>query len=212
MHGQDAEQGEAEVGENYRDTALPGQSWENRHFLRCDFTDADLRGLRTSGCTFTECDFTRVDLGESSHRAAAVRSCVFDRAVLSHSEWRGCTWLGSSFAECRLRPIVLSDTDLTLASLAHADLRTTAMVGLRFRETNLIGADLRGCDLRDADLFAARLLDTRLDNADLRGSKVDADGLVQAATRGATVDVELALAYAAAHGLKIDFGAPDAAS
>lgn len=52
--------------------------------------------------------------------------------------------------------------------------------------------------LREADLVEADLRD-----ADLRGARIDPDGLVQARLTGATVDPEQALAFAAAHGLRV---------
>jgi uncharacterized protein YjbI with pentapeptide repeats len=58
--------------------------------------------------------------------------------------------------------------------------------------------------LRDADLSGARLRGARFANADLRGARIDPDGLVQANLRGARVDLEMAVRFAAAHGLDID--------
>jgi hypothetical protein len=52
-------------------------------------------------------------------------------------------------------------------------------------------------------LRRARLLGTRFEGADLCGARIDPDGLVQARLTGATVDAAQALAYAAAHGLRI---------
>jgi uncharacterized protein YjbI with pentapeptide repeats len=43
----------------------------------------------------------------------------------------------------------------------------------------------------------------RLDEADLRGARVDPTLWTSAVLRGAKVDIEQALAYAAAHGLDI---------
>ena len=94
--------------------------------------------------------------------------------------------LGSSVLNCRLRPIVFTDCDLTLAALGRADLRETDLSGLRLREANLVEADLRGCDLRGSDLAGARLRGTRLEGADLRGARLDPDGWVQARLTGAT--------------------------
>ena len=179
------------------------EPWRRRRFVRCRFVDADLRGLVTEACSFDECDFTGADLGDSTHRGAALRTCTVHRATLGGSTFRGCSLLGTSVMNCRLRPITLTDCDLTLAALGRADLRETDLSGLRLREANLVEADLRGCDLRGADLAGARLRGTRLEGADLRGARIDPDGWVQARLTGATVDTEQALAFAAAHGLRI---------
>ena len=44
---------------------------------------------------------------------------------------------------------------------------------------------------------------TRLDEADLRGARTDPTLWTTATLRGAKIDIEQALAYAAAHGLDI---------
>jgi uncharacterized protein YjbI with pentapeptide repeats len=110
-------------------------------------------------------------------------------------------------SDCRLRPWTLRDVDLTLVGLGRADLRDTVLAGLRFREANLVEADLRGADLSRADLSGARLLGARLEGADLREARLDADALVQARLAGARIDIDTAIAFAAAHGLRVDVGA-----
>jgi len=47
---------------------------------------------------------------------------------------------------------------------------------------------------------------TRLEGADLRGAAVEGSSLAVAVLSGARVDVDIALAYAAAMGLRIEFG------
>jgi uncharacterized protein YjbI with pentapeptide repeats len=46
----------------------------------------------------------------------------------------------------------------------------------------------------------------RLDNADLRGARLDADALVQARLHNARIDIDTAIRFAAAHGLRVDLG------
>jgi uncharacterized protein YjbI with pentapeptide repeats len=60
--------------------------------------------------------------------------------------------------------------------------------------------------LRRADLSGARLQNARLDDADLRGARADPTLWTTAKLRGAKIDIEQALAYAAAHGLDIHGG------
>src|SRR5437870_6656910 len=61
---------------DYSDGSFAGQTWERREFTGCDFTGADLRGLRTTGCVFTECDLDRKSTRlNSSH--VAISYAVF---------------------------------------------------------------------------------------------------------------------------------------
>ncbi len=51
--------------------------------------------------------------------------------------------------------------------------------------------------------MGARLLDAKLEGADLRGAAVDANGLRQAKLAGALIDIDQAIAFAAAYGLVV---------
>ena len=185
--------------------------WSEREFTEHDFRDEDLSRLRTERVVFTECDFSGVDMGESEHVGSAFRNppqaggapSTFRRTTLWHSIFRHCSMLGSVFAECRLRPVTLVEVDFTLAVLGECDLRGVDLSDCRLSETSLVKADLRKAVLRRADLRGARTQDARLDEADLRGARVDPTLWTTAALRGARIDIEQALAFAAAHGLDV---------
>ncbi|WP_031714091.1 pentapeptide repeat-containing protein, partial [Mycobacterium tuberculosis] len=141
------------------------------------------------------------NLAESQHRGSAFRNCTFERTTLWHSTFAQCSMLGSVFVACRLRPLTLDDVDFTLAVLGGNDLRGLNLTGCRLRETSLVDTDLRKCVLRGADLSGARTTGARLDDADLRGATVDPVLWRTASLVGARVDVDQAVAFAAAHGL-----------
>jgi uncharacterized protein YjbI with pentapeptide repeats len=75
------------------------------------------------------------------------------------------------------------------------------------REANLVETDLRRTLLCGADLTGARTTGTRMEDADLRGATVDSS-VWTTASLGGRLDIAPALAYAAAHGLRLD-GARD---
>lgn len=182
------------------------EHWADQEFIGRDFGDEDLAGLTTERVVFTDCDFTSADLGSSTHVGSAFRNCLFRRTALWHSIFRYCSFLGSTFDDCRLRPIVCDEVDFSLAALGGADLRGVDLSGCRFRESSLIKADLRKAVLRDADLTGTRAEGLRLEEADLRGARVDPTVWTTAACRGAKVDVGQALAFAVAHGLDVNGG------
>ena len=62
---------------------------------------------------------------------------------------------------------------------------------------------MRKAVLRRADLRGARTQNARFDEADLRGALVDPTFWTTASIRGAKIDINQALAYAAAHGLDV---------
>ncbi|MDP7703702.1 MULTISPECIES: pentapeptide repeat-containing protein [unclassified Mycobacterium] len=178
--------------------------WADREFTAEDFRDEDFSRLHTERVVFTECDFSGVNLAESQHRGSAFRNCVFTRTTLWHSTFAQCSMLGSVFAQCRLRPATFDEVDFTLAVLGGNDLRGVDLSGCRLRETSLVETDLRRSVLRGADLRGARTTGTRLDDADLRGASADPALWTTASLTGARIDVPQALAFALAHGLRLD--------
>jgi uncharacterized protein YjbI with pentapeptide repeats len=177
--------------------------WTEREFDGHDFRDDDLSRLRTDRVVFTECDFSGVDLSESEHVGSAFRNCTFRRTSLLHSTFQHCSFLGSVFTECRMRPIKFVEVDFTLTVLGGADLRGVDLSDCRLREASLVEADLRKAVLRRADLSGVRTQNTKLNEADLRGARIDPTLWTTAAVRGAKIDLEQAMAFAAAHGLDI---------
>jgi uncharacterized protein YjbI with pentapeptide repeats len=70
------------------------------------------------------------------------------------------------------------------------------------------GSPVQHVGLCGADLTGARTAGTRMEDADLRGATVDSSVWTTASRPGARIDIAQALAYAAAHGLRLD-GARD---
>jgi uncharacterized protein YjbI with pentapeptide repeats len=180
------------------------QQWADREFAGHDFRDDDLSRLCTERVVFSECDFSGVNLSESQHRGSAFRNCRFERTTLWHSIFAQCSMLGSVFVQCRLRPITFDEVDFTLAALGGNDLRGVDLSGCRLREASLVETDLRKAVLRGADLSGARTTGTRLDDADLRGAIADPALWRTATLSGVRVDIAQAMAFALAHGLRLD--------
>jgi len=178
--------------------------WIDCHFVGRDFRDEDLSRLRTERAVFSECNFSGVNLSETQHLGSAFRNCTFERTLLWHSAFHQCSMLGSVFVQCRMRPITFDEVDFTLSVLGGNDLRGVDLGGCRLRETSLVETDLRKAVLRGADLSGARTTGTRLDDADLRGATVDPSLWRTASLSGARVDVSQAMAFALAHGLRLD--------
>ena len=101
-----------------------GTVWAEREFDGHDFRDEDLSRLRTQRVVFTDCDFSGVDLSESEHEGSAFRNCTVRRTSLLHSMFRHCSFLGSVFTECRMRPVTFVEVDFTLTVLGGSDLRS----------------------------------------------------------------------------------------
>lgn len=160
--------------------------------------------MRTERVVFTECDFSGVNMAESEHYGSAFRNCTFKLTMLWHSTFAHCSMLGSVFVGCRMRPLKFDEVDFTLATLGGNDLRGVDLSDCRLRETNLVETDLRKAVLRGVDLRGARTTGTKLEDADLRGATVDPSLWTTASLAGARVDVPQALAFALAHGLRLD--------
>ena len=178
--------------------------WRGRRFVDCTFHDADLRGLVTERCTFDGCRFRGTDLGDSVHRGSAFRSCTFERTTLSGATFAGCSLLGSTVLDSRLRPLD-----------AHR-LRPHAGRARRDRPAAAPTCPGCGCGRRTSSTrtcarptCAARTCAARACGAPGSTARTCAGRgstprrSAGPGSTGATVDVETALAFAAAHGLRI---------
>jgi len=178
--------------------------WVECEFVGRDFRDEDLSRLHTERAVFSECDFSGVNLAESQHLGSAFRNCTFQRTTLWHSTFAQCSMLGSVFVHCRMRPMTFDEVDFTLAVLGGNDLRSVDLSGCRMREASLVETDLRKAVLPGADLRGARTTGARPDDADLRGATVDPSLWTTGFLSRARVDVDQAMAFGLAHGLRLD--------
>ncbi|HKB12533.1 MAG TPA: pentapeptide repeat-containing protein [Vicinamibacterales bacterium] len=181
--------------EAFVDLDLSGADLANREFLRCTFTnvqlqDADLHDTRLDDCLFAGCDLSRMRAGNLAARGVVFVRCrllgvdltalrptpslFFEDCNLQYATFGAANLTGTAFRRCKLVEVNFFDTRLVDAS---------------FGESDLSGSRFEGCDVRGADFVGAR------------GVYIDP---ARNTVRDARVDVETAIAIAAALGFKVN--------
>ena len=138
----------------FRDEDWYGEDLGAVRFVDCTFTNLDLSEVTTAGAHFESCTFHGGRFNASTHRSSAFVACDFRRVSFFDATFEGCKLLGSSFAECTLRPIRVLGGQWR---------------GVTIRGTDLSGLDLSGLDLREADLSLSSLARTVLRGRAARG-------------------------------------------
>lgn len=168
-----------------------------------DFSEANMRGVRTrsvdfggtkfistwlGGADLRECNFYRADLSW-----AVLPYAVFDHAVdLSESAWNHCFGFGASFVDSSFQKSGSGPATARYAYWRQADFRRATMTNM-----DLTGAVLTNANLEGASLSGAVLAKTWLDGARLHGADLRRTDLSQVAP-GLTVD-QLLIAVTDAH-------------
>jgi len=124
---------------DFRKNELPPGSYEECHFLNCNFNSVDLSGMTFVSCTFEGCDASLVKLNNTS---------------LQEVKFITCKLLGVQFSDCRKFLLDL-DFDNCMIKLA------------RFSGINLKNRHFKNCNLQEADFSEADLSGTFFENCDL---------------------------------------------
>ena len=131
-------------------------------------------------------DFRDDDLGRLRTERVVFTECDFSGVDMSESEH-----VGSAFRNCTFRR-----TSLLHSTFRHCSFLGSVFTECRMRPIKFVEVDFTLTVLGAADLRGVDLSDCRLRDAGLTL-------WTSAALRGAKVDIEQALAFAAAHGLDI---------
>ncbi len=81
-----------------------GARWRRKRFCECDFTEADLTGVRDCGCRFEYCDFVRTNTTEfgmgDGGKPSVYEHCLFQEVKLRAvgcCEFYDCTFIHCDF-------------------------------------------------------------------------------------------------------------------
>ncbi|MGE4192952.1 MAG: class I adenylate cyclase [Pseudodesulfovibrio sp.] len=187
---------------NVRDMELKASLVENE-----ELDGRELTGLDLTGSTFSACGFIRGRIGASRLRETRFVRCVFSGtefkdADFGRAEFHGCTFEGCAFTDClfteallsgcildgcRVRSTVFSEasltnctldlTELTLCSLAGANLHGCAVRSCRFEVSDLayselVGDDFEGVEFINCFLHAMYIRESRLMSIEMPGTQV----------------------------------------
>ncbi|WP_210516983.1 pentapeptide repeat-containing protein [Hymenobacter terricola] len=145
---------EENLAERWDARLLPGHTeFDEYRFVNCDFSGADLSGIR-----FTDCLFERCNLSSARLAGTALQNVAF----------ADCKLLGLQFTACRdmLFGVHFDQCQLRYASFAGRVLPGTRFVGCNLDEADFADADLSAAVFQDCSLAGAVFQNTRLLGAD----------------------------------------------
>jgi uncharacterized protein YjbI with pentapeptide repeats len=145
---------EENVAERWDARHLLGHTeFEAYRFINCDFSGANLSGLR-----FTDCLFERCNLSSASLANTALQNVAFDE----------CKLLGLQFTACRdmLFGVHFDQCQLRYASFAARKMPGTRFIGCNLDDADLVSADLTAAVFQNCSLAGAVFQNTRLVEAD----------------------------------------------
>jgi len=144
----------ANIGERWGARQLAGHAeFDEFHFINCDFSGADLSGVR-----FADCRFERCNLSAARLAGTALQNVAFDECQLQGLQFTACRDMlfGVHFDQCQLR----------YASFAGRTMPATRFVRCALDETDFADADLSAAVFQDCSLAGAVFQNTRLVGAD----------------------------------------------
>lgn len=201
-----------------------------KHFERCVFDDADMRGLDLGGAEFVDCTLVRTQLdkallGQTRWQGCRCASASFDLADVADAQFTHCdlnntSWCraklsGASFDEVKLTGARFTEArtlgmTLNASLLVSADLRGLSFRKQKLERLNLSAANLSGCDfseavLTDCDITGAVLKNSKFTRADLRRTQL---GSVQVSDlmhhfKGSVISADQAAGLIAALGVTV---------
>ena len=141
-------------GVSFAGTTLRSARFRDVRFIRCDLSNAVLRGLEASRVEFIDCRLMGMKAIE----------CRMEDILLERCEARY-----AQFSDGTLRRSEFMETQLT-----DADFRSTNLENTRWIRSNLSRADLTGAKLKGADLCGAAIDGLIVSAPDVAGAIVSA--------------------------------------
>ncbi|WP_026837235.1 pentapeptide repeat-containing protein [Gillisia sp. JM1] len=134
---------------DYTETALPKGEYELCTFNGCNFTNSELSKIKFMECEFVGCNLSSVNIFGASFQEMKFEDCKmlgirfdlcdgfglaldFTNCQLDHSSFYQVILINSSFLNCKLKDIDLTEADLTKVTLDNCDLS-----GAIFERSNL---------------------------------------------------------------------------
>ena len=173
-----------------------------QRFSDCRFNSLSFLETRLDGAVFERCQFDFTRIGGNILRCAFL-NCSFRYANLLSAEFDGCKMTGSNLADVTNAGYIIRGGDWSYTELAKIRMKRRDLDSANFTGANLFDCRFENCDLSDV----------RFDNAvvnslDLKGSKLYGASFAfvnfgQVNFRGCEADVDFAIAFARANGIKI---------
>ncbi len=131
--------------------------YEDQHFLKESFKDADLRGKIFRNCRFERCSFNNVKFEGCRFQEVHFEDCKIVGGDFTRIDQM---FLTLSCKKCLIHTCNFSDLNLKNTSFSGSTIRET-----HFSHVNLTGSDFQDCDLQGSIFHQSDLSRANLINA-----------------------------------------------
>jgi uncharacterized protein YjbI with pentapeptide repeats len=144
---------------SFSSAVLRSAEWMDVRFVKCDFSNADLRGLRARRVEFFACRLTGANLCESHWEDVLVEGCESRYAQWADGSLLHCEFVDSRLEETDFRNVNLEANVFRSSNLTKADLTAAQLRGVDLRSTVIDGILVRPEDVRGAHVSAPQAMD-----------------------------------------------------
>lgn len=201
--GQLVTEGRGANGEDFSNAQLPdGQPVENLNFRGCDFSEANLTGVKFVNVDLRDTDFRSANLEGATFKQTKLDGANFTDAVLSGAVFKtdvtACDFTNAQLKEADFRKATLEMADFSKARLKRANFRGTrprravfddALMS-DFRASNAVfkRASFQNASIANTNFHDAAFHDVDFTNADLQNTKFGDTDLEDTVFTGADLE------------------------
>jgi fluoroquinolone resistance protein len=135
---------------------IPGH-YEYGEFVRCDFSEMDLRGF-----SFTECEFIGCDMSNANIYGVGFRDVSFKECKMLGLDFEHCDAFGLGFT--------FEDGNLSYANFSGCKMKKMKFIRCKMNQCDFSRADLSESQFDVCDLGDATFFQSILESADLSTS------------------------------------------
>lgn len=164
---------------DYSGQQLPLAEYDGCTFSDCDFSSTNLRDRRFSKCHFVRCNFSLAKLNQTSFTDVSFKECKllglhFDHChkLLFSANFATCTLDHSSFYQLKMKGTTFENCSLRAVDLTEADLSSSIFLGCDLFDAKFENTNLEKSDFTSAFQY---LIDPEQNS--IKGAKFSVEGL-----------------------------------
>lgn len=149
-------------------------------YWKCDFSSADMSGVRYEEVIFNDCDFSNVDASNSEFIDCDFINCAFIGASLSNSLFSGCLIENrnsaldrESFSRASLTSSLFSASRSRRCKINNIIFSNISFRNLSFRETDFLNCNFRGVPFEGATFSSCVFDELNLKFGAVKGIQFD---------------------------------------
>ena len=146
-------------GISFAGCEIPSPRFRDVRFVKCDLSNAKLRGCEATRVEFVDCRLTGIIAAECCWQDVLIENCDGRYAQFNSGRFRTCELKASNFTEADFSDAALEGTMFARTVLRRADLSRARLRGADLRGAEIEGIIVGPAEVRGAIVSAAQALD-----------------------------------------------------